>query len=268
RRRRGGGVIGTVAHTTAVYSHVTTEGERAYAGIGGGGEVDSEGTVAHTTAVNSYVTTLGNYSGAGIEAGQIYGTVDKAKTLNSFVNGNKTNSGSISYDQLLCQKPDLLVLTANCSPRTEFLDALNSSYSDACRVSVTTVSTATEPAAATESAAATEPAATTESAAATKTAAATEPTAASVSTAATESAAASVSTAATAGITTGYLVAAGVLVIVGYQWITGYRDGLRGQELAMKPLTRGKELASAAVDSVSQGIQGIRERRRRRRFLY
>ncbi|WP_257266741.1 hypothetical protein [Endozoicomonas sp. ONNA2] len=31
----------------------------------------------------------------------------------------------------------------------------------------------------------------------------------------------------------------------------------------MKPLTRGKELASAAVNSVSQGIQGIRERMNR-----
>ncbi|MBO9497272.1 hypothetical protein J7438_24765 [Thalassotalea sp. G20_0] len=80
------------------------------------------------------------------------------------------------------------------------------------------------------------------------------------------------STAATAGITIGHLVVAagglGIVAYSSYQWITGYRDGLRGQELAMKPLTRGKELASAAVDSVSQGIQEIRERRRRRRYVY
>ena len=45
------------------------------------------------------------------------------------------------------------------------------------------------------------------------------------------------------GITIGSLVAAGVLGIIGYstyQWITGYRAGLRGQELAMKPLSRLK----------------------------
>uniref|UniRef100_UPI00214916EB hypothetical protein n=1 Tax=Endozoicomonas sp. YOMI1 TaxID=2828739 RepID=UPI00214916EB len=68
------------------------------------------------------------------------------------------------------------------------------------------------------------------------------------------------------GITTGSLLAAGGLGIAGYstyQWITGYQEGLRGQELAMKPLTRGKELASAAVNSVSQGIKGIRERMNR-----
>uniref|UniRef100_UPI0021481E7F hypothetical protein n=1 Tax=Endozoicomonas sp. SESOKO1 TaxID=2828742 RepID=UPI0021481E7F len=64
----------------------------------------------------------------------------------------------------------------------------------------------------------------------------------------------------------GSLLAAGGLGIAGftgYQWITGYQEGLRGQELAMKPLTRGKELASAAVNSVSQGIKGIRERMNR-----
>ncbi|WP_206680856.1 hypothetical protein, partial [Endozoicomonas acroporae] len=75
--------------------------------------------------------------------------------------------------------------------------------------------------------------------------------------------AATATTAATMGITTSSLLAAGGLGIAGYstyQWVTGYQDGLRGQELAMKPLTRGKELASAAVNSVSQGIQGIRER--------
>ncbi|MBO9484696.1 hypothetical protein, partial [Salinisphaera sp. G21_0] len=70
----------------------------------------------------------------------------------------------------------------------------------------------------------------------------------------------------TLGITSGSLLAAGGLGIAAYstyQWITGYQEGLRGQELAMKPLTRGKELASAAVNSVSQGIQGIRERMNR-----
>ncbi|WBA82431.1 hypothetical protein [Endozoicomonas sp. GU-1] len=79
---------------------------------------------------------------------------------------------------------------------------------------------------------------------------------------------ATASTAATVGgITTGSLLAGGLgLGIAGYsthQWITGYREGLRGKKLAMKPLTRGKELASAAVNSVSQGIQGIRERMNR-----
>ncbi|WP_422468557.1 hypothetical protein [Endozoicomonas sp. ALC013] len=63
-------------------------------------------------------------------------------------------------------------------------------------------------------------------------------------------------------------MAAGGLGIVGYssyQWITGYRQGVRGQALAIKPLTRGKELASAAVNSVSQGIQEARERVNRQR---
>ncbi|WP_422449725.1 hypothetical protein [Endozoicomonas sp. ALB091] len=86
--------------------------------------------------------------------------------------------------------------------------------------------------------------------------------------AATVSTDATASTAATALITTGTLVAAGGLGIVGYstyQWITGYRHGLRGKELAKKPLTRGKELASAAVNSVSHGCQGIRERMNRQR---
>ncbi|MBO9482086.1 hypothetical protein [Salinisphaera sp. G21_0] len=96
--------------------------------------------------------------------------------------------------------------------------------------------------------------------------AAKEPTAAAA--AATVSTAATASTSATlGGITTGSLLAGGLgLGIVGYstyQWITGYREGLRGQKLAMKPLTRGRELASAAVNSVSQGIQGIRERMNR-----
>ncbi|WP_422449722.1 hypothetical protein [Endozoicomonas sp. ALB091] len=45
--------------------------------------------------------------------------------------------------------------------------------------------------------------------------------------------------------------------------VTG--KGVRGQALAIKPLTRGKELASAAVNSVSQGIQEARERVNRQR---
>ncbi|WP_163370279.1 hypothetical protein, partial [Endozoicomonas acroporae] len=54
---------------------------------------------------------------------------------------------------------------------------------------------------------------------------------------------------------------AGGLGIAGYstyQWINGYREGLRGQELAMKPLTRGKELASAAVNSVRGLSEALR----------
>ncbi|WBA83773.1 hypothetical protein [Endozoicomonas sp. GU-1] len=120
----GGAVTGPVANTTAVYSTVKTEGRYASAGIGGG-VVYIEGTVAHTTAVNSHVTTTGDRAYAGIGGGYILGTVDKTKAVNSFVNGNKKNFGSISYDQLLCQKADLRVLKANCSPRTEFRVALD-----------------------------------------------------------------------------------------------------------------------------------------------
>ncbi|WP_163388178.1 hypothetical protein, partial [Endozoicomonas acroporae] len=57
------------------------------------------------------------------------------------VNGIKENSGSIANDQLLCQKADPRVLTANCSARTGFLDALGLSYSDAYPVNTATVST-------------------------------------------------------------------------------------------------------------------------------
>ncbi|MBO9497595.1 hypothetical protein J7438_26425, partial [Thalassotalea sp. G20_0] len=102
---------GTVANTTAVNSHVTTLGEGAFAGIGGGivtGWQGSKGTVANTTAVNSYV------------------------------DGTEVNIGSIANDQLLCQKADPRVLTANCSSRTEFLDALDLSYSDSCPVNTAT----------------------------------------------------------------------------------------------------------------------------------
>ncbi|WP_422463588.1 MULTISPECIES: hypothetical protein [unclassified Endozoicomonas] len=115
RRHRGGYRGGTVANTTAVNSRVNTTGDRADAGIGGGGS----GTVANTTAVNSYV------------------------------NGIKEGNSSISNDQLLCQKADLRVLTADCSLRTEFLDALDFSYdaldvsySDACPVNAATATTA------------------------------------------------------------------------------------------------------------------------------
>ncbi|WP_206679203.1 hypothetical protein, partial [Endozoicomonas acroporae] len=214
RRRHRGGLIlrGKVVITTAVNSRVKTSGAGADAGIGEG----YPGPAANTTAVNSYV------------------------------NGIKENFGSISNDQLLCQKADLRLLTANCSSRTEFQDALDFSNSNACPVNVATVSTAAK-----ESTAAA--------------AAATVLTDATASTPTTVSTDVTASTAATlGGITTGSLLAGGLgLGIVGYssyQWITGYREGLRGQKLAMKPLTRGRELASAAVNSVSQGIQGIRER--------
>ncbi|MGO0306955.1 hypothetical protein ACTL6P_10145 [Endozoicomonas acroporae] len=62
--------------------------------------------------------------------------------MNSYVNGIKEGNSSISNDQLLCQKADLRVLTANCSSRTEFLDALDVSYSDACPVNAATATTA------------------------------------------------------------------------------------------------------------------------------
>ncbi|WP_219622153.1 hypothetical protein, partial [Endozoicomonas acroporae] len=163
--------------------------------------------VANTTAVNSHVTTSGDDAGAGIGDGAVGsgGTVANTTAVNSFVNGNKKNFGSISYDQLLCQADQ-------------------------------SVSTAAK-----------------------------EPTAAAAATVSTD---ATASTAATVGgITTGSLLAGGLgLGIAGYstyQWITGYWEGLLGQKLAMKPLTRGRELASAAINSVSQSIQGIRERMNR-----
>ncbi|WP_422474873.1 hypothetical protein [Endozoicomonas sp. ALB032] len=132
----GGGLVyeGTVANTTAVNSNVTTSGNYAHAGIGGGG-VEVEGTVANTAAVNSHVTTSGYGSYANIGGGLLSrGTVAHTTAVDSFVNGNKKNSGSISNDQLFCQKADPWVLTANCSAQTEFLDALDLSYSDACPV--------------------------------------------------------------------------------------------------------------------------------------
>ncbi|WP_146000343.1 hypothetical protein, partial [Endozoicomonas acroporae] len=90
--------------------------------------------------MNSHVTTSGDYTNAGIGGGRVFneGTVDKTKAVNSFVNGNKKNFGSISNDQLFCQNADPRVLTANCSSRTEFRDALDLSY---CQVNAATAST-------------------------------------------------------------------------------------------------------------------------------
>ncbi|MBO9497440.1 hypothetical protein J7438_25635, partial [Thalassotalea sp. G20_0] len=135
-------VRGTVANTTAVNSRVKTSGKDAHAGIGGGA-VYPGGTVAHTTAVNSRVKTSGKDAHAGIGRGAVLdgGTVAHTTALNSYVNDILENSGSISNDQLLCQKADLRVLTANCSSRTEFLDALDFSNSNACPVNAATVST-------------------------------------------------------------------------------------------------------------------------------
>ncbi|MBO9497688.1 hypothetical protein J7438_26920, partial [Thalassotalea sp. G20_0] len=93
-------------------------------------------------AVNSTVETSGSYADAGIGGGQIQGTVANTMAVNSYVNGIKEGNSSISNDQLLCQKADLRVLTANCSSRTEFLDALDVSYSDACPVNAATATTA------------------------------------------------------------------------------------------------------------------------------
>uniref|UniRef100_UPI0015E0BBB4 hypothetical protein n=1 Tax=Endozoicomonas acroporae TaxID=1701104 RepID=UPI0015E0BBB4 len=221
----GGYVSGTVANTTAVNSTVETSGLIASAGIGGGYVV---GTVAHTTAVDSRVETSGGSTYAGIEAGEISagGTVANTTAVNSYVNGLKENSGSIANDQLLCQKADPRVLTANCSARTG-IEAGRHAPHHVGRRSVGEEGIIADMGG---------------------------------------SNAATATTAATMGITSASLLAAGGLGIAGYstyQWITGYQEGLRGQELAMKPLTRGKELASAAVNSVSQGIQGIRERMNR-----
>ncbi|WP_257265230.1 hypothetical protein [Endozoicomonas sp. ONNA2] len=227
----GGGLVeagGTVAKTTAVNSWVKTRGGHAFVGIGGG-VVQAGGTVANTTAVNSWVKTCGDHALADIGGGIVEagGTVANTTAVNCMVNGQLKNHGNISVHQLstLCQKTGPRVLTANCSSRTEFLDTLYFSYSDVCPVNAAKVSTTA--------------------------------TATSVSTAATSS------TAAAVGILLGSLMAAGGLGIVGYssyQWITGYREGLRGQELAMKPLASGRELASAAVNWVSQGVKVTRER--------
>ncbi|WP_422462932.1 hypothetical protein [Endozoicomonas sp. ALB115] len=275
----GGGAVfnqGTVNYTTAVDSTVKTSGKKAYAGIGLG-QVGDRATVAHTTAVNSRVETSGDDAHAGIGVGAVFdqGTVANTTAVNSTVktSGEDTNAriavggqgsgttvanttavnsyvimkkdfGPESNEQLFCQKADPRVLTDNCASGTEFPDVLDFSYGDVCPVNAAKVSTTALASTAT-----------------------TESTAAALA-AATVSADATASTAATAIITTGTLVAAGGLGIVGYStylWITGYRHGLRGKELAKKPLTRGKELASAAVNSVSHCCQGIRERMNRQR---
>ncbi|WP_422410915.1 MULTISPECIES: hypothetical protein [unclassified Endozoicomonas] len=141
----GGGQVylGVVGNTTAVNSHVTTRNENACIDIGGGVVTD---TVGNTTAVNSRNKTSGERAKAGIGAGIFArgAVVTNTTAVNSFINGNITNFGSISNDQLLCQKADLRVLTANCSSRTEFLDALDFSNSNACPVNAATVSTDTK----------------------------------------------------------------------------------------------------------------------------
>ncbi|WP_238593920.1 hypothetical protein, partial [Endozoicomonas atrinae] len=110
---------------------------------------------------------------------------------------------------------DQRVLTANCSSRTEWLDALDFSHSDVCPVNAATASTAA-----------------TVGTASTAATVGTASTAATVGTASTAATVGTASTAATVGITTGSLFgAAAGLGIAGYstyQWITGYREGLRG----------------------------------------
>ncbi|MBO9497538.1 hypothetical protein J7438_26130, partial [Thalassotalea sp. G20_0] len=105
---------------------------------------DVYGTVDNTMAVNSRVNTTGINANAGIGGGWVRteGTVDNTTAVDSYVNGIKEGNSSISNDQLLCQKADLRVLTANCSSRTEFLAALDVSYSDACPVNAATATTA------------------------------------------------------------------------------------------------------------------------------
>ncbi|MGI2027168.1 hypothetical protein [Endozoicomonas acroporae] len=141
----GGSVKGTVTITTAVNSMVETSGIGADAGIGGG--VVNGGKVDITTAVSSRVKTSGESAQANIGGEVVFeGTVDNTMAVNSYVNNvNITNSESISNGQLLCQKADQRVLTDNCSSRTEFLDALYFSYSDACPVNDAAATTASIP---------------------------------------------------------------------------------------------------------------------------
>ncbi|MBO9480178.1 hypothetical protein [Salinisphaera sp. G21_0] len=212
--------------------------------------------------------------------------------MNSYVDGTEVNIGSIANDQLLCQKADPRVLTANCSSRTEFLDALDLSYSDSCPVNTATpiadggtVANTTMVNSSFEGKGSDVPHGVGRRSAGAPPAvdgrveskgwdaphgverrSVGEGGRVADTPAVDGSNAATASTAATLGITSGSLLAAGGLGIAAYstyQWITGYQEGLRGQELAMKPVTRGKELASTAVNSVSQGIQGIRERMNR-----
>ncbi|WP_206679338.1 hypothetical protein, partial [Endozoicomonas acroporae] len=91
------------------------------------------------------VETSGYDADAGIGWGECKLSNCQHKTttiVNSYVNGTKEGNSSISNDQLLCQKADPRVLTADCSLRTEFLAALNVSYSDACPVNAATATTA------------------------------------------------------------------------------------------------------------------------------
>ncbi|WP_163372347.1 hypothetical protein [Endozoicomonas acroporae] len=147
----GGGDVadgGTVANTMAVNSTVGTSGNGANAGIGAG-IVGYRGTVANTTAVNSWVNATGSSANAGIGAGIVgyRGTEANTAAENSYVNGQIKNQGNISDHQLstLCQEADLRVLTDDCSSRTEFLVALDFSYSDACPVNSATATRASIP---------------------------------------------------------------------------------------------------------------------------
>ncbi|WP_422449727.1 hypothetical protein [Endozoicomonas sp. ALB091] len=89
----GGEIKGTVANITAVDSTVETSGERAYAGIGGG-LVHDGGMVANTTAVDSRVETSGERAYVGIGGGWVSGMVANTTAVNSTV---KTNKGERAY---------------------------------------------------------------------------------------------------------------------------------------------------------------------------
>ncbi|MGO0305397.1 hypothetical protein ACTL6P_02130 [Endozoicomonas acroporae] len=248
---------------------------------------------------------MGSHSHAGIGRGRggrvFYTTAVNSKVHGKPQNYYPSDS---NY-HLRCQNADPRVLTANCSIRTEFQDSgfsyndacpkHGTIASTEAAASTAPTTPTTEPTLADTRVSTIATVSTTASALKDTTASTapttptTEPTLAdtrvstdakvsTTASASTEEAAlaadtvstgATASTAATAAsITTGSLLALGGLGIVGYstyQWITGYRNGLRGKELAKKPLTRGKELASAAVNSVSQCIQGTRERMNRQR---
>ncbi|WP_206680868.1 hypothetical protein, partial [Endozoicomonas acroporae] len=91
----GGSVSGTVANTKAVNSTVKTSGENALAGIGGG-DVGYGATVANTTAVNCKVETSGKNVRAGFGAGRVFdgGMVGNPTVVNSRIAATKENSGS------------------------------------------------------------------------------------------------------------------------------------------------------------------------------
>uniref|UniRef100_UPI0015E12F10 hypothetical protein n=1 Tax=Endozoicomonas acroporae TaxID=1701104 RepID=UPI0015E12F10 len=233
---------GTVANTTAVNSRVKTSGRSARAGIGGGGV--NGGTVANTKAVDSHVRTSGEYAHAGIGGGEVnnrgtvvnttaeYCTV-KTSGKNAradFGAGWVNDGGIVDTPTVVNSTVDSAVTGAHHRGRRSLGDGGMVADTGAHHVGRRSVGE--------------------------------EGMIADMD----GSNAAAATTAATMGITSASLLAAGGLGIAGYstyQWITGYQEGLRGQELAMKPMTRGKELASAAVNSVSQGIQGIRERMNR-----